>query len=69
MRQSPGALVEEDAALNGLAANGALAHAVPAQLAGSMAAHEDHVLQTVQANRAHGLGRDELKIVTIHCLL
>lgn len=50
-----GDLVEEDAALDGLAADGALAHSVPAQLAGAVAAHEDHVLQTVQTHRTHGL--------------
>lgn len=50
-----GLLVEEDAALDGLAADGALAHSVAAQLAGAVAAQEDHVLQPVQAHRAHGL--------------
>lgn len=50
-----GGLVEEDAALDGLAADGALAHPVPAQLAGAMAAHEDHVLEPVQTHRTHGL--------------
>lgn len=58
-----GSLVEEDAALNGLAADGALAHSVPAQLAGAMAAHEDHVLQPVQAHRTHGLFLDVLKLL------
>lgn len=56
-----GRLVEEDAALNGLAADGALAHSVPTQLAGAMAAHEDHVLQPVQTHRTHGLQTDEEK--------
>lgn len=56
-----GALVQEDAALDGLAADGALAHSVPAQLAGAMAAHEDHVLQPVQAHWTHGLETDEEK--------
>lgn len=51
----PGALVEQDAALDGFAADGTFAHAVPAQLAGAVAAHEDHVLQPVQAHRTHGL--------------
>lgn len=50
-----GGLVEEDATLDGLAADGALAHSVAAQLAGAVAAQEDHVLQPVQAHRAHGL--------------
>lgn len=52
-------LVEEDAALDGLAADGALAHPVSAQLAGAVAAHEDHVLQPVQTHRTHGLRTDE----------
>lgn len=50
------ALIQQDAALDGLPADGALAHAVPAQLTGAVAAHEDHVLQPVQTHRAHGLG-------------
>ena len=50
-----GLLVEEDAALDGLAADGTLAHAVATQLAGAVSAHEDHVLQPVQAHGAHGL--------------
>lgn len=54
-RGGSGLLVEEDAALDGLAADGALAHSVAAQLAGAVAAQEDHVLQPVQAHRAHGL--------------
>ena len=54
-----GRLVEEDAALDGLAADGALAHSVPTQLAGAVAAHEDHVLQPVQTHRTHGLRTDE----------
>lgn len=58
-----GALVEEDAALDGLAADGALAHSIPAQLAGAVAAHEDHVLQPVQAYRTHGLLLDVLKLL------
>ena len=49
------ALVEEDATLDGLAADGTLAHAVAAQLAGAVSAHEDHVLQAVQADGTHGL--------------
>lgn len=57
-RGSGGALVEQDAALNGLAADGTLAHTVSTQLAGAVAAHEDHVLQPVQAHRAHGLRRE-----------
>lgn len=51
-------LVKEDAALNGLAADGTLAHPVPTQLAGAMAAHEDHVLQPVQTYWTHGLQED-----------
>jgi len=54
-RESLRGLVEEDAALDGLAADGALAHSVPAQLAGAVAAHEDHVLQPVQTHRTHRL--------------
>lgn len=57
-----GRLVEEDSTLDGFAADGALAHPVPAQLAGAVAAHEDHVLQPVQTDGTHGLqgegGRD-----------
>lgn len=56
---SGGRLVEEDAAFDGLAADGALAHSVPAQLAGAVAAQEDHVLQSVQTHRAHGLQTGE----------
>ena len=52
-------LVEEDAALDGFAADGALAHPVSTQLAGAVAAHEDHVLQPVQTHRTHGLRTDE----------
>lgn len=48
-------LVQEDSALDGFAADGALAHSVPAQLAGAVAAHEDHVLQPVQTHGTHGL--------------
>lgn len=48
-------LVQEDSALDGFAADGALAHSVPAQLAGAVAAHEDHVLQPVEAHGTHGL--------------
>ena len=50
-----GSLVEQDAAFDGLAADGALAHTVAAQLAGAVAAHENHVLQPVQTHGAHGL--------------
>ena len=39
--------------------SGALAHSVPAQLAGAMATHADHVLQPVQAHWTHGLETDE----------
>ncbi len=56
-----GRLVEEDAAFDCLAADGALAHSVPTQLTGAMAAHEDHVLQPVETHRTHGLQRDEEK--------
>lgn len=56
-----GGLVEEDAALDGLAADGALAHSVPTQLAGAVATHEDHVLQSVQTHRTHGLQTDVTK--------
>lgn len=51
----PGALVQQDPPLDSLPADGALAHAVAAQLARAMAAHEDHVLQTIQTHWAHGL--------------
>lgn len=50
-------LVQEDSALDGFAADGTLAHSVPAQLAGAVAAHEDHVLQPVQTHGTHGLRR------------
>lgn len=52
-------LVEEDSTLDGFAADGALAHSVPAQLAGAVAAHEDHVLQPVQTHGTHGLQVDK----------
>lgn len=52
-------LVEEDSTLDGFAADGAFAHSVPAQLAGAVAAHEDHVLQPVQTHGTHGLQVDE----------
>lgn len=58
-----GGLVEEDAALDGLAADGALAHSVPTQLAGAVATHEDHVLQPVQTHRTHGLFLDVLELL------
>lgn len=51
-------LVKEDAAFDGLAADGALAHSVPAQLACAVTAHEDHVLQPVQTHGTHGLQVD-----------
>lgn len=62
-------LVEEDAALDGLAADRALAHSVPTQLAGAMAAHEDHVLQSVQTHGTHGLQTDEEEQSHFHVLL
>lgn len=58
-----GGLVEEDAALNGLAADGAFAHSVPTQLAGAVAAHEDHVLQPIQTHRTHRLFFDVLELL------
>lgn len=58
-----GELVEEDAALDGLPTDGTLAHPVSAQLAGTMAAHKDHVLQPVQTHRTHGLFFDILKLL------
>lgn len=51
-------LVQEDSALDGFAADGALAHSVPAQLAGAVAAHEDHVLQPVETHGTHCLQVD-----------
>lgn len=51
-------LIQEDSALDGFAADGALAHSVAAQLAGAVAAHEDHVLQPVEAHGTHGLRAD-----------
>lgn len=57
------ASVEEDAALDGLAADGALAHAVPTQLAGAVATHEDHVFEPVQTHRTHGLLLDVLQLL------
>lgn len=39
-----GRLVEKDSTFDCLAADGALAHTVPTQLACAMATHEDHVL-------------------------
>lgn len=62
-RLKPGTLVEEDASLDGLAADGALAHAVATQLTGAVATHEDHVLQPVQAHRTHGLLLDVLQLL------
>lgn len=53
--------VQEDAALDGLPADGTLAHAVPAQLTGAVAAHKDHVLEPVQTHRTHGLQGDSKK--------
>lgn len=58
-----GSLVKEDAALNSFAADGALAHSVPTQLAGTMTAHEDHVLQSVQTHWTHGLFLYVLKLL------
>lgn len=57
------ASVEEDAALDGLATDGALAHAVPTQLTRAMAAHEDHVFEPVQTHRTHGLLLDVLELL------
>lgn len=59
----PGALVQQDPPLDSLPADGALAHAVAAQLARAMAAHEDHVLQTIQTHWAHGLLFDVLELL------
>lgn len=58
-----GRLVEEDASFDCLAADGALAHPVPTQLTGAMAAHEDHVLQPVETHRTHGLFLDVLELL------
>lgn len=58
-----GGLVEEDAPLDGLTADGALAHTVAAQLTGAVTAHEDHVLQPVQTHRTHGLFFDVLELL------
>lgn len=58
-REMRSRLVEEDSTLDGFAADGAFAHSVPAQLAGAVAAHEDHVLQPVQTHGTHGLQVDE----------
>lgn len=58
-----GGLVKKDASLDGLAADGALAHPVPTQLAGAVAAHEDHVLQPVQTHRTHRLLLDVLQLL------
>lgn len=55
--------VEEDAPFDGLAADGTLAHSVPTQLAGAVAAHEDHVLEPVQTHRTHGLFLDVLQLL------
>lgn len=57
------ASVEEDAALDGLAADGTFAHAVPTQLAGAVATHEDHVFEPVQTHRTHGLLLDVLQLL------
>lgn len=63
-----GHLVEEDSALDGFAADRALAHSVAAQLAGAVAAHEDHVLQPVQAHGTHGLQAEaERRVGTRAC--
>lgn len=49
------ALVQQDALLDLLAADGAHRDAVAAHLAHAVPAQEYHVLQAVQADRAHGL--------------
>ena len=48
-------LVEQDPPLHLLPAYGALLHPVPTHLARPVAAQEDHVLQAVKADGAHGL--------------
>lgn len=57
------ASVEEDAALDGLATDGALAHAVPTQLTSAVATHEDHVFEPVQTYGTHGLLLDVLELL------
>lgn len=52
-------LIQEDAALDGLTADGAFTHPVPTQLACAMSAHKYHVLEAVQTHRTHGLETQE----------
>lgn len=59
-RGGGGCLVEEDPALDGLAADRALAHSVSTQLASAVATHEYHVLQSVQTHWTHRLFLDVL---------
>ena len=53
-------LIEQDAFLDGFAANGALGHSVAAELAGPVPTQEDHVLDPVQTDRADGLKDKEI---------
>jgi hypothetical protein len=55
--------VEENAFLNLLATDGTLRHAVPTHLACTMSTEEDHVLETVQTYRTHGLFLDVLQLL------
>ena len=50
-------LVEEYPFLDGLPTDRTFVHAIAAHLTGSVAAHEDHVLQPVHAHGAAGLRR------------
>lgn len=55
--------IEQDSLLDGLAADGALGHAVAAHLARPVTAQEDHVLESIQADWAHGLFFDVLQLL------
>lgn len=55
--------VEQDPLLDRLAADGALGHTVAAHLASPVTAQEDHVLESIQADRAHGLFFNVLQLL------
>lgn len=52
-------LVEQNALVDRLATYWTLRHPVAAHLAGAVSAQEDHVFQTIQANRTHGLQQEK----------
>lgn len=53
-------LIQKDALFDWFSANWTFRHAITAHLACAVSAHEYHVLQTIQANRAHGLFEKKL---------